>query len=177
MRPDDFKRHLPKLDRLRSLIATAVLFSFVFVDGAYRSPAYGAPLCSALNTLLAGISTGDVSRSAVEPLLLNQSAGVSDPEVCGKTRTLSGSSSHHCAWSFPYRSDHAVEVFEGLGSSFQACLSDGAVHGSDPLVNHPDSYDTRIFNLGDRMAILSLKDKAALQKTYVFVRVELGPEE
>lgn len=40
------------------------------------------------------------------------------------------------------------------------------------VVNHPDSYDLLQFNFGPAIVSVSLKDKAALAKTYVFLRIE-----
>ena len=39
-------------------------------------------------------------------------------------------------------------------------------------VNHPDSYDQRMFDIGDVSLSLSLKDKGALQKTVIYLLVE-----
>ena len=42
-------------------------------------------------------------------------------------------------------------------------------------VNHPDSFDQKVFDVGAGRVSVSLKDKGALQQTYIFVRATAKP--
>jgi hypothetical protein len=49
----------------------------------------------------------------------------------------------------------------------------GALIAPDPTsVSHPDCYDLRQFRVGQGILNVSLKDKARLVQTYLFVRFE-----
>ena len=92
--------------------------------------------------------------------------------ACGTSLGLSGETSVHCNWGYPYRSPDARAVFNALGAELQACFEGQAGLGEDALVNHPDSYDLLSFDLDGGTLSLSLKDKGALEQTYIFLRAE-----
>ncbi len=78
-----------------------------------------------------------------------------------------------CRWTFQYRSRDANTVAEGLHSTIMKC--DGLVSVTkDTPVNHPDSYQAHIFNFATNTLVLSIKDKAALNQTFVTLRA--GPQ-
>ena len=56
-----------------------------------------------------------------------------------------------------------------------SCFGAGAVVSSDTGVNHPDTYDLQMFRTVAGTVSVSLKDKGALQQTYVFLRIEKTP--
>jgi hypothetical protein len=64
----------------------------------------------------------------------------------------------------------SLDAFESLLGQVEACANPIAADPSS--VNHPDSYDLRQFSSGVGMISVSLKDKGALNQTYVFLRVE-----
>jgi hypothetical protein len=90
---------------------------------------------------------------------------------CAPSRGLSGTVALHCAWPFEYRSVQSLDAFESLLGQVAACANPIAADTSS--VNHPDSYDLRQFSSGVGVISVSLKDKGALNQTYVFLRVEL----
>lgn len=103
--------------------------------------------------------------------------GVTDPiptgaESCASSRTGSGEVAIHCAWAFPYREHRATEMFEALARSVSDCLGAETEPIPDLGVNHPDSYYLHHFRVADATLAVSMKDKAALGKTYIFIRAE-----
>lgn len=94
--------------------------------------------------------------------------------TCSTALALSGETSKHCAWPFDYRSEAATQAFEALVTAVPACLELDVAAADDQDVNHPDFYDLRVFNPAQGEVGISLKDKGALQQTYVFLRVTPG---
>jgi hypothetical protein len=89
---------------------------------------------------------------------------------CAPSRGLGGTVALHCAWPFEYRSMQALDAFDYLLGQVAACANPIAADLSS--VSHPDSYDLRQFSSGMGVISVSLKDKGALNQTYVFLRVE-----
>ncbi|WP_135505534.1 hypothetical protein [Roseovarius aestuariivivens] len=73
-----------------------------------------------------------------------------------------------CMWRFGYRDQAAHDRFERLGALLELCL--GRELALDDSVNHPDSYQLRRFQIDDATVFLSIKDKASLRQTLVFLR-------
>ena len=90
---------------------------------------------------------------------------------CRRSLVLSGGSQVHCGWAFPYRAPEATAAFERLVTAIAACLGAEASVTADLDVNHPDSYDLQTFQSKGREIGVSLKDKAGLSETYVFLRL------
>lgn len=67
-----------------------------------------------------------------------------------------------------YRSDAASEAFISLVDQDATCGK--LITAQDQQVSHPDSYDLRQFNVNGTEVSVSLKDKGALNQTYVFFR-------
>ena len=99
------------------------------------------------------------------------------------TLTLAGASSclvtkksaqpsYHCAWEFPYRAAPAYDTFDDLVDRLDQCIGRQATLHSDRSVNHPDFYALRRFEMEQAQVSVSVKDKAALDRTFVFVRVQ-----
>lgn len=97
--------------------------------------------------------------------------GTGDIAPCKASRMLSGATQTHCAWVFAYRDPAATEAFDQLIQAVAGCLGDTAHKHDDPDVNHPDFYDLQIFDIDGHEVGVSLKDKAALSETYVFLRL------
>ncbi|MFV2054435.1 hypothetical protein [Aliiroseovarius sp. YM-037] len=100
------------------------------------------------------------------------------PATCAVSRSLAGGLERHCHWVFPYRSAEASAAFEAVLEAVTACLGPGISVRTDESVNHPDSYDLRIIEQKDAVFAVfavSLKDKAALQATLVFLRLPISP--
>jgi len=92
---------------------------------------------------------------------------------CTRSRVLAGGSQMHCGWAFSYRSPAAAQAFEHLLVTVADCLGAAARVTADKTVNHPDFYDLQTFQFEGQEIGVSLKDKAALSETYVFLRVKL----
>jgi len=89
---------------------------------------------------------------------------------CGNATGMDGQVSRHCYWAFDYRSDKAKTAYRSLHKQFIACSrTQGDVQ--DEGVNHPDSYTLENFDFGAHNIALSLKDKATLNQTLIFVRL------
>ena len=79
-----------------------------------------------------------------------------------------------CQWIFDYRSEAAQRYFQQMVAEVHACKGAVALPKDQP-VNHPDSYELISYQLGNEVLTVSLKDKAALDQTFVFLRVEPLP--
>ncbi len=97
---------------------------------------------------------------------------LSGAESCVLTRSLSGARTYYCTWAFPYRSVEAYGSFDATKASLQDCFGEQTPSRRDQRVNHPDFYDLQQFELGDVAVTVSIKDKSAQQKTYLFLRVQ-----
>lgn len=101
-----------------------------------------------------------------DPVLRLPSGG--EDVRCTRSLALGGGSQLHCGWAFDYRVAAATDAFEQGISVLNACFDQST---PDQNVNHPDFYDLRLFVAGDQEIGLSLKDKAVLGQTYVFLRI------
>lgn len=98
---------------------------------------------------------------------------------CSTYATANATAGVSCYWTHPYRDPAAQARATGLWRMLQQCRAgQPLVRGSG--VNHPDSYDLRQWAHGRDVYAVSVKDKAALDRTLVFIRVEpgrIGPAE
>lgn len=92
--------------------------------------------------------------------------------TCAKGQALGGASFTHCGWPFEFRAPEATAAFEALQSALMACPNTQVRSFDDQLVNHPDSYDLKFYDRGRTEIAISIKDKGALQKTYIFLRTQ-----
>lgn len=90
--------------------------------------------------------------------------------ACGSAMGLSGKVSHHCYWAFDFRSIAAQDAYKLLYQQLTECSNAGA-DIQDKGVNHPDSYTLENFDFGKHDLALSLKDKATLGQTLIFVHL------
>jgi hypothetical protein len=94
---------------------------------------------------------------------------------CQLPMTLKGGIAHHCGWPFAFRTSEARAAFEAMLDSVKECMGEGAEVTTDLGANHPDTYDLKTFHTESGTVRVSLKDKGALQQTYVFLRIEKAP--
>lgn len=88
---------------------------------------------------------------------------------CQTARQMTGEALF-CYSEHPFRSETAVKQARQLEAALTACF--GEIQTTeDAAVNHPDSYDARHFDVKDARISLSIKDKGALGKTLVFLRI------
>jgi len=97
-------------------------------------------------------------------------------EFCTQSRDMSGSLVSTCGWAFDYRSPDAVAAFDAMNAQVSTCFPKAINVGQDGQVNHPDYFDQRLYQVDGTSINVSLKDKGALQKTYVFVAVQVKDE-
>ncbi|MGC1498310.1 MAG: hypothetical protein WA790_21065 [Sulfitobacter sp.] len=143
---------------------------FKVLDGAQLLDAQGQPAsdqirCSGITQWIEQSGLG-----ALEPLTLGGQFAANMGVQCGRTLAMSGARSGHCAWAFPYRSTAAAQAFEDLSNLLAQCLEAPKSPKKKQTVNHPDSYEQRLFKSGQATVSLSLKDKGETQETYVFLR-------
>ena len=75
-----------------------------------------------------------------------------------------------CRWSFALGDPVSRSVFDALIEYMRACPT-FAKAVRDTGVNHPDFYDAWSIQTEDQGFTISIKDKSALQQTYVVLRV------
>lgn len=106
-----------------------------------------------------------------------------DTDSYTTTLVLDGASSCHvtktssrnwylCGWEFPYRAQRAYDMFDELVAKMNDCIAGRATLHSDRNVNHPDFYSLRRYEMEQANVTVSVKDKAALGNTFVFIRVQ-----
>ncbi len=95
-----------------------------------------------------------------------------DPATCSVAHQTSGETLF-CYAEHPFRSETATEQAERIEAEVGACFNAPA-RQADAEVNHPDSYTARWFDVEGARISLSVKDKGALGKTLVFLRVAEG---
>lgn len=129
---------------------------FVFSGSAAGAGAF----CEQVEALLEGGPTVDEVR------LPNGSGS-----QCSTSLGLSGATAVNCAWPHTFRDGSARAAFDEALVALQTCVGGQSAATRDQDVNHPDYYDLRLFRTDKGEVGLSLKDKGALQQTYVFLRV------
>ena len=75
-----------------------------------------------------------------------------------------------CEWGFEYRAERATQHYDTLVRRVSECFPD-LDFDDDDQVNHPDTYTQAIFELPKVNLAVSLKDKAALSQTLVFLKI------
>lgn len=87
---------------------------------------------------------------------------------CALVRTLSGPS-EVCHYPFTFRAAEAGTLADTLSAQILTC--GGEALSVEPGVNHPDSYDQRLYSLRGTEISVAVKDKGALGQTLVFVTI------
>lgn len=156
---------------IRRLIGSTVSALTVY---ASLSAAHAQDLCADIDDLVeqsgssfvdAGADVGDETGDRVGTRVL------ADATYCRVTASAQNST-YYCAWAFPYRAEIAAETFDQLARDVGACFGSRATVHKDQGVNHPDSYDVHRFQTVQADVSVSIKDKVALDATYVFIRVQ-----
>ena len=153
----------------RLLSRSFVLLTIVLAAGPLRA-ADAAAFCADVK-ILVNQAHGNFSNWTRD----RPGAALPGADDCALRQSLAGPKSYVCAWAFPYRAAEAHGTFETFNRSLQDCFGDPAPSGRDHRVNHPDSYDLRQYRSGRVEVAVSIKDKSALQKTYLFLRVHGEP--
>ncbi|MEM7223897.1 MAG: hypothetical protein AAF495_13005 [Pseudomonadota bacterium] len=154
------------LRRLTLSLSIMVLFT---ASGAARAQ----DLCAEIEQLV------DQSRTQfVEITAETQDGGareaamkISGAASCRVMKGLNGNL-YRCAWEFPHQASEAYNTFDSFVSRVGDCLGDQATQHEDKSVNHPDYFALTRYELPEAKVSVSVKDKAALGLTYVFIRVQ-----
>ena len=141
---------------------------------ASLSAAHARDLCADIDDLIeqSGSQFVDVAAQANEDTGdLEATRVLADATYCRVTAS-SQNRTYYCAWAYPYRAEIATEAFDQLARDIVACFDSRATVLKDQGVNHPDSYDVHRFQTAQADVSVSIKDKVALDATYVFIRVQ-----
>lgn len=130
-------------------------------------------MCADVNSLIKHAQTGfsDLTPQKFNP---PNPPLLPDAENCRQVQLISGDPAIYCTWGFHYREADAYDTFRTFNVSLRQCLGQGADSGNDLPVNHPDTYEQAVFHLGQTTISVSLKDKAELGRTFVFVGIHSG---
>ncbi len=79
---------------------------------------------------------------------------------------------YHCGWEFPHRAQQAYDTFDEFVRGVSDCIGQQATLHRDQSVNHPDFYALRRYETEQAEVSVSVKDKSALGRTFVFIRVQ-----
>ena len=133
-------------------------------------PTAARPLCDGIARIAQALSEGAGAQAELSLIL----PGGEVPAPCRVSQSLSGGKVAHCGWPFAYRAPEARQGFEALLEAALVCVGSEAEQNMDQPVNHPDAYDLVELRGQGRLLGVSLKDKAGLQQTYVFLRIAPG---
>ena len=154
----------------RRLLPVVAALAFLATLGAARADDF----CRNIDHLI------DQSRSGFANIAAEPKGDAGDHEA---RLTLAGASTclvtrkskrswYHCTWTFPLRAQRATDSFDAFAGKLDGCLAQRATIHNDRSVNHPDSYTARRYDLEQAEVSLSVKDKAALGNTFIFIRVQ-----
>ena len=136
--------------------------------------AHADGFCRDLATLLGLAEHNDPSTTSI--ITMGLPSSLSTQTKCSRSLSQTGAHAINCAWPFSYRSAEAQAAFGDILSELSKCLGTNASESQDLGVNHPDFYDLREFRFDRGEVGVSIKDKGALQQTYVFLRVQGLPQ-
>ncbi len=136
--------------------------AFVFVFACLPVVAQ-ADRCTLLHLLIEYAQAGYLGTAPVE--------AYSGTDHCDATYDERGATAYLCRSTFPYRASVATTVFDDLNRDIGQCFEDAVTLPADTAVNHPDSYDLRRYKIENMSVAISLKDKAALDQTLMFLRL------
>ncbi len=123
--------------------------------------------CEALSAAMQAVAAGVVPEFDTGPASF---AGAH----CEPRTTVSGEPWVFCRWQHGYRAPEASAQFDAWRDRLDTCF-DASRASDDDAVNHPDSYALHQVRGQGAVLSVSLKDKAALDATFVFLRIEPGP--
>ncbi len=143
-------------------LARQALLAALFGAGAL-SPALAERFCDGVGRLMAEARAG-FPGEVVRP------EGFDGSPDCRLALQLDGKS-FYCAWAHPLRSGEARAAYARIEAALAACLGPRAAVAGDRGVNHPDTYEARSYQQDGASVTVALKDKAALGRSFVFLRV------
>jgi len=132
--------------------------------------AFAAQLCNEIQAVALLSHSNFYVRTGTETIT-RAPEPLTGAERCTLTQTLSGARAFHCAWKYPLRAPASNAAFNAFNETISACLIGSTEAFEDRGVNHPDSYRQHKHTTQDLVVSVSIKDKSALQATYVFVAI------
>ena len=105
------------------------------------------------------------------PTLKEDNPILADATSCQLALQLGGKKQLICSWQFDYRDALATNQFIKLNNELRTYSGETFPVIEDLDVNHPDFYDLKTYTKLETSLAVSLKDKAALDQTYVFLRI------
>ncbi|MEM7669147.1 MAG: hypothetical protein AAF317_08340 [Pseudomonadota bacterium] len=132
---------------------------------ALSAPAGGKTLCSAVVDAIDQMNGPDASNAQLD---------LSGATSCGSARERGGTAVY-CYWEHPFRAETSQRQVDELDTGLRGCLGLPADGLADQSVNHPDTYDLRIYDREGIQISLSRKDKGALNRSLVFLRISSRP--
>lgn len=156
-------------------LAVSSALAFLAIIGAARAQ----EICTNVNYLI------DQSLSKFAKIAVEADEEDGDHDV---TLSLSGTSYcfvtkkssrtwYHCGWEFPHRTQRAYDRFDEFVGRLDDCIGQHATAHTDQKVNHPDFYALRRYEMEQADVSVSVKDKSALGKTFVFIKVQSSERE
>lgn len=130
--------------------------------------AHAQTTCADLSALIGAIP---VAATAGQPRPKGADFGLPAANHCATSRSTTGAAEPYCAWKFDYRDAEATSAFYSLSVRLRSCAATVLSAGGDAAVNHPDSYVLQQYETDQGTVSLSIKDKAGLHSTYVFLRL------
>lgn len=154
-------------NRIVSTLCTSITLIFVSA-----SIAQAGSFCTKLEEIAKYPSahTQTITPSVLFPESFSKPAIAASEAAC----KISATSQYMltCTWQFSYRAAEATSTFDTLRGLAQSCADDPAGFTKDQNVNHPDYYEAYYFGFNENTLSVSIKDKGALQKTYVVLRMK-----
>ncbi|MCP4317398.1 MAG: hypothetical protein GY789_15630 [Hyphomicrobiales bacterium] len=153
-------------------IAACISLTTVSAPMALAAPKTG-DFCTNINRLIdhAGTNFADI---VVNSRQANGRRGVTltlDDAADCTISPLQNGSAYNCVWEYPLKAPDAYRKFSAIGQNLQTCIGDRATVLKDKGVNHPDFYDARRYQMERANVTVSIKDKSALNSTFVNVWV------
>ncbi len=143
----------------------AVCLGFALASAATLANA--SDLCATVEAL----TTEAKANFANRPLSGSFNSGLPNDAQCAVLLHLGGARALNCQWGFSFRNPDARNAFRHLSDQVRECSGVIVLMDQDQQVNHPDTYDLRKYDWNGAIIDVSLKDKGALQQTFVFLRV------
>lgn len=128
------------------------------------------PICL-LPVIWSGVAIASDCRPFTAIQTFSKTAASPSGATCSTylgTQAVPGTS---CYWEFPRRDALADGLAGKLWTDLQSCLP-GLQLVEDKQVNHPDSYFLRQWKSSTGLFAISVKDKSALNRSFVFLRFE-----
>ena len=157
--------------RTHPMIAGIAFALLGAMSPALPSAASAAEVCTTLETLVGEARSNFARRSDSRD---GEAPGLADAEECNLALVPGGRRVFQCRWGFAYRSQASATKFAEVDDALTTCAQ-GMRTRDDQAVNHPDTYELRRYRAGAIDLSVSLKDKAALRKTFVFLSIHGDP--